>query len=253
MFILRRLLILSTAILLFVQFELVKWSNGLLWPAAVIFLLYLFFACFTVCGGKFNKVFWYFLILPVCFAAVSFTFVLFLVNDAAFHAAAVLCAGVLYLLLRQYFVYFFLPLRYQAYSLENLNFYISLIASFFLFSGGFASVMLLQLNLALVVLAMTPIFIALLCQFFWIHKVNLQKGLIFVLPICLVALEIFVALAYLPTGYYVDAFVMVAMVYVMLGLSRLLVQNIFERRRIWSYLIVGFFSMLLVLLTAKWG
>jgi hypothetical protein len=253
MFILRRLVILSTAILLFLQFELVNWQNGLLWPAAVIFLLYLFFACFTVCGGKCNKVFWYFLILPVCFAAVAFAFVLFLVNDIAFHATAVLCAGVLYLLLRQYFVYFFLPLRYQAYSLENLNFYITLVTSFFLFSSGFASVMLLQLNLALVALIIAPIFVAVLCQFFWIHKVNLQKGLIFVLPICLVALEVFVALAYLPTSYYVDAFVMVAVVYVMLGLSRLSVQNIFERKRIWSYLAVGFFSVLLVLLTAKWG
>jgi len=232
---------------------LAKFGNAFLIPGAVIFLAYLVFACFVVCNGRFSKVFGHFLILPSFFSLIAFSFSLFLIDETAFSLVAVFSAMVLYLVLRQYFVYFYLPLRYQAYSLESLDFYITLLAAFFLFSSGFASVILLQLNLAFVALVILPIFALLLYQFFWIHKINIRKSWLYLLPMCLIALELFVSLAYLPTGYYVGAFVLAAMVYVMLGLSRLSVQGLLDKKKVWSFLFIGAICVIAVLATAKWG
>lgn len=253
MFILRRLIILAAPVLFVTWIALVKFGNLFLLPGAVVFLVYLIFACFVVCNGRLTKAFAHFLILPVVFSLVAFSFVLFMVTETAFYLVAVFCAMILYLMLRQYFVYFFLPLRYQAYSLESLNFYIILLTAFFLFSSGFAGVILLQLSLVVMSLIVAPIFALLVYQFFWIHKINIQKSWLYLLPICLIVLELFVSLAYLPTGYYVDAFVLAAFVYIMLGLSRLYVQGLLDKKKTWSFLLVGAIGVMAVLLTAKWG
>jgi len=187
------------------------------------------------------------------FSLIAFSFALFLVNETAFYLMTVFSAVALYLVLRQYFVYFYLPLRYQAYSLESLDFYITLLAAFCLFSSGFASVILLQLNLALVALVILPILALLLYQFFWIHKINIRKSWLYLLPMCLIVLELFVSLAYLPTSYYVDAFVLAVMVYVMLGLSRLSVQGLLDKKKVWSFLLIGAICVIAILATAKWG
>jgi len=253
MFIIRRLIILVAPILFFVWLALVRFGELFLIPGAAVFLAYLVFACFVVCGGRLSKVFAHFLILPIGFSLAVFFFVLFVINELAFYVAAVFGAMALYLVLRQYFVYFFLPLRYQAYSLESLNFYITLLSAFFLFSSGFAGVILLQLNLAIMALIILPIFALLLYQFFWIHKINIQKSWLYLLPICLIIIELFVVLAYLPTSYYVGAFVLAIMAYVMLGLSRLYVQGLLDKKKIWSFLTVGSVVVVAVLATAKWG
>ena len=219
----------------------------------ILFLLYLVFAVWSIGRGKFSKIFFQFLILPILFSIASFVFVLFLVNAYAFHFFVVISGLIIYFLLNQYFIYVNFPYKYQPYSLESLSFYIDLILFYFVLSASFAARLLLKINPFLLIAIIVPIFALALYNFFWIHKVNFKKSWLYILIIILTLVELWIAVVYLPTSYYVDAFVLIVASYVMLGISRGFIQKNLSRKRVISYLSVASLLILIILLTAKWS
>jgi len=150
-------------------------------------------------------------------------------------------------------LYFNFPVKYQPYSLESLTFYTSLLTFFFLFSSGFAALVLIKLNLVVLLLITAPLAGLIIYQFFWIHKVDFSKSWLFVLIILLVILELIVAVSYLPTSYYVNAFILVACCYLMLGLSKIFVTSLLTKKKVASYLIVASILLIMIVGTAKWN
>jgi len=252
MFVLRRVLIWFLLIFWVLGLELVKLNHSHFWWVISFFLLFTVFTVFMVCKLKFNKAVAHFLILPVALCLSSFIFLLFLVNLYAFHGLVILTGLGLYFLLKQYFLYFNFPYKYQPYSLESLTFYISLMSFYFLFSSGFASLTLLKFNIFLVLFIIIPIVGLVIYQFFWVHKINWSKSWLFIVFLCLITAQLFIALSYLPTSYYVNAFILVLTSYLMLGMSKASIQNVLDKKKIVSYLTVGSVLFLLVLGTAQW-
>lgn len=253
MFILRRLILWLVPVLWFVGLELIKYSTIFFWPVSVIILIYLMFACFVICKGRFNKAFWHFLIMPIFFSASGFVLLLFSVSPIFFHLLALGVGLALYLLLKQYFTFFYLPFKYQPYSLESLTFYISLILFYFLFSGFFASLTLLKFNVILALIIALPIVGLVLYQFFWVHKIIWPTSSLFVIVMALIILESALVVSYLPIGYYVSAFVITTLSYVMLGIGRAYLQNVLDKKIVAGYLSVAGIMVLLVLISARWS
>lgn len=253
MFLFRRLIIWLVPVVWIVGLQLVKMNYKLWWLVAAIILLQLFFTVFFISKFKFNKTFAHFVILPLLFAGSSGSFMIFIVNGWFYHLMVVLTGLGLYFLLRQYYFYFYLPNKYQPYSLESLSLYESLVAAFFVFSAAFGSFILLQMNF-IIILAVIAVVVGLLTyQFFWIHKISWAKNWVFVAVIVLLIVQLLVAVSYLPTGYYVNAFVLVLFYYLMLGFSKHYLAQSLEKKRIWTYLAVGCICLLVVLLSAQWG
>jgi hypothetical protein len=253
MFVIRRLIILSVPALWLLGLELVKKNNAFLFPAAIFFLVFLFFAVLIVCRGRIDKAFWHFLILPILFSAASFFFFLFLTSEIIFHSLVVLTGLALYLILHQYFIYSSFPAKYQPYTLEGLTFYGSLFLLFFVYSSVFAGLILIQWNIFLLAGLMLPVLAAAAYLFFWIHKINLEKSWLFLLIILLIQLELFIAVSYLPTGYYVDAFILTIANYLMFSFSKASLQGSLNMRQIIVQTSIAGALLLSVLLTAPWG
>lgn len=252
MYLLRRIVLLLVPALWLLGLELIKKNYDWLTAVAVVFFAYLVFAVWVICKSKFDKVFFHFLILPIFFSAAGMVFLLFSTQDFTYHAVAVLGAAALYLLLRQYLIYFNFPFKYQPYSLESLTFYISLLLVYFLFSSGFAGMTLLKLNFGFLLLVIVPI-LGLVCyQFFWIHKINFDKSWLLGLIILIIEVELLLAVSYLPTSYYVNAFILTVGSYLMLGLGKLFLLGALNKKNLTGYLFVGAISLIIILLTAQW-
>ena len=253
MFVFRSLIILFVPVLWLMTVGLINRNDFFLLPATSVFLLFLFFAIYVACKNKFSKAFWHFLILPIVFSLASIASLLFITDQWAFRLIALISALILYFLVRQYYLYFNFPFKYQPYSLESLTFYSSLLALYFIFSSGFASVILLNLSAWLIMLVIWPIIGLTVFQFFWIHKINIHKSWLLLSVVLLIVAELFLAVTYLPTNYYVNAFILTASMYVMLGLGRLMSQGRLKKKKILSYIIVAASLALIVLATAKWS
>jgi hypothetical protein len=65
--------------------------------------------------------------------------------------------------------------------------------------------------------------------------------------------ELFVAISYLPTGYYVNSFILTISYYLMLGFSKHFLANTLTKRRVAIYVSLAVVSVLAVLLTAQWS
>lgn len=248
--------------------RLILWFSPAIWIAGMelvnqnptwglliggILLLYLIFAVWYLEKCQINKSFFHFLILPVFFGLTSFVFCSFLVTQFSFYSVVIISAAFLYLLFRQYYFYFNYPFKYQPYSLESLSLYMCLVTGFFLFSGCFGGLILIQLNIFLLAAILAVITGLITYQFFWIHKFELGKSRLFIGCIALILVELFVVVGYLPTGYYVNSFILTAAYYLMLGFSKHFLTNTLTTRRVATYVIIAIVSVVVVLLTAQWS
>ncbi len=218
----------------------------------MFFLLYLLAVIFIIHKGQLSKRFLNFLILPVCLSFSATVFLLFMVKMVFFHMFVVIIALVLYLLLFQYYLYFNFPHKYQPYTLESLSFYVVLLTFFFSVSSAFASLILLKLGVFLALSFLLPVTVLILYEFFWVHKISWKRNWPFVVILSLLSGQFFLAVSYLPTGYYVNSFLLTVCLYMMLGISRLFLQKTFEKNKILKYLTVGGFMLAAIMLTANW-
>ena len=253
MYLLRKIILWLIPITWIFGLELMKEYQQWWWLIILLILLQQIITIFFVCKFKFNKNLVHFLILPLLFSLSSWLFLIFIVEAMFFHVVVVLSSLVLYFLIHQYYLYFYIPFRYQPYSLESMSLYISLLSAFFLFSAGFGGLILLQLNVWLLSLVLFLSMSLITYQYFWINKFDVSKNWLFVLIVVLSLVEIFVAVSFLPTGYYVNGFILTIPFYVMLGLSKHYLTETFNKKRIFSFLLVGGLCLLAVLISAQWG
>lgn len=253
MFIIRRLIVLCVPAFWVAGLELVKRDSAFLTPVAIFFLGYLFFTVLIICRGRLDAAFWHFLILPIVFAGSSFFFFLFLTSELNFHLLVFLTGGALYLMLHQYFIYANFPSKYQPYSLENLTFYISIFSIFFIFSCAFASLILIQWSIFYLIGVILVLMAIIIYKFFWVHKISVAQAGLFIIMILLAQAELFVAVSYLPTSYYVDALILTIASYLMLGLSKNAILGSINKKQTIIHLLIAGILLFAVLATAKWG
>jgi len=252
MFVLKKISIILLPIVWFVCFELVK-SNFLNWwqYLGVIFVYQIFVLLFLH-KFKLNNTFFHFLIVPIVFSVGCFFALTLTVNDYFFHVLVIASCLLQYALFRQYYLYLYFQQKYQPYSLESLYLYMLIFASFFIFSGAFGSIVLLQLNLWLVLLIQMILIMPLLYVFFWINKVEISKSWLFIFVIGFLTLQLFMVVSYLPSGFYLNAFLLTVAIYIMIGLSKKFLKNELNKKVVISYLIVGGISLITALITARW-
>ncbi len=253
MYLLRKIILWLVPLTWVIGFEIMKQEQQWWWLVVLVLVVQQIITMFFVCKQKINRNFFHFLILPTMFSLSSWVFSIFIVEPMIFHIVVVLSALLLYALIHQYYLYFYIPFKYQPYSLESMSLYISLIAAFFLFAAGFGGLILLQLNVWLLALVLVVTMGLIAYQYFWINKFNVQKNWLFVVIIVLVLAELFVAVSYLPTGYYVNSFILTVSLYLMLGFSKHYLSETLNRKRVLTFFVVSGLCLLAVLISARWG
>jgi hypothetical protein len=252
MFVVHRLLISTILLTWIVGLELIKKTPMLWWAVLIGLILQIGLLVWFVNKKKIDRNLFHFLILPVGFAVCSYAFCLFLVNVSVFHVMVVLSAIVLYLLIKQYYIYSFFPLKYQPYSLESLSWYFSLVTYFFLFASAFGSYIVLKFNFQILSVVVVILLALLIYYYFWINKISFNKSKLFISIIVLIALELFTVVSFLPTGYYVNSFIITIALYLTLSLSKLFLVGGITRKKVMHHVIVVCVMLLAVLFTARW-
>lgn len=248
-----RLLPLLIPLLIYVLDEIYFFYPKLIYVAAVLINLLIFFAVWQFCrASQVDKQWWNYLILPAVMSTAIMAYSVFLSAKPVIQLLFVLNLMFLYFYLRHIYYYLLNPSLYEIFSIENISSYISWL-SFFLLSAtiyGLESFLNLPIfSLALIMLAATALIVY---QIIWANKIEFKRGLPYILISCLILVELCWSISFLPFNYNIAGLCLALCFYVVSGLVKNQLLDKLDATRVKMYLILGSVSLFLILFTARW-
>ena len=250
---LNRLLPLFIPLVIYTLDEMYFFYPKLIYAAAILINLLIFFAVWQFCAvSQVDKQWWNYLILPAVMSAAVVAYSVFLSSKLIIQLLFVSNLVFLYFYSRHIYYYLLNPSAYEVFSIENISSYINWL-SFFLISAtiyGLQSFLNLPIfRLALILLAATALIVY---QIIWVNKIELEKGLPYILISCLILVELCWAISFLPFNYNISGLSLAICFYVVIGLIKNNLLDKLDVKKVRMYLIIGSASLFLILFTAKW-
>ena len=195
---------------------------------------------------------WFYLLTPIAFAVSGVLFILFIESAATKHLLALAISIFFGIFLENIYTYIYRHEKYQINSLENISNYLNLTSVFFLNSGLFGFFIFLNLPLwQLSLISLAASFI-LTFQIIWINKIRPEVAWLHIIVVCLVLFEIFWAVSFLPTAFYVNGLILTIAFYFSNNIMRLHLTKRLSRMLLKRYTLLCGTLMIILLLTAKW-
>lgn len=195
---------------------------------------------------------WLYLVTPISFLLSGMLFMLFLEQNWLKHALNLAIAILIAVFLENIFVYIYQHEKYQVHSLENISNYLNL-ASMFLFNSSlFGFFIFLNTPFWLISFISFIIFLLLSVQTIWVNKIKIKLAWLHILIICLILFEVFWAVSFLPTAFYVNGLIVATIFYLTNNLMRLRLLNALNKTVIQRYFILCGSIIILILATAQW-
>ncbi len=215
-------------------------------------LLLLALTIWELANRQRQKNFWYFLSSPALFLVSLFLNLLFIEQSAIRWLIGLAGAVFLAIILENLFVYFHQPHRYQPCALENIYNYFNLLALFLFFSGVYSLIIFLDLPVALLAVLIFAVVVIFGFQAGWLYQLAPAHSWFYWLTLALMMTELFAAVSFLPTSFYVNGAILASAYYFLSGLicSRLL--NRLERTIIKRYCLIALAALVIILGTARW-
>jgi len=252
--IINRLLPYFTALLVFIGLEILPTAPQKIYYIFGFFVLIIFLAVWRLIGfreiRKIGR--WNFLVTPILFI-LGGGLILVFVEDTIYRQ--ILFFGIPLLLgfyLEALFVYIYEHENYRQGVLENLFSVINLAAFYFLFSGIYGLKIFIGLPAWSEILIALPFIVLLVYENFWINKMVLARAKSFLAVNALLLFELFLAIEYLPSGFYVKGLILSAGFYLLTGLSLDYHNEKVEKWAIVRYSVIVAVSLAAVMLTAQW-
>lgn len=174
-------------------------------PALVCFALVLaLFARLLVWDVR-RTGFWVFLGMPLFILVSSLAFFLLLEHTGAKWMLGGVVTLSLSLFAENLFAFYHLPRAYQAYSLEYLSLMLAVGGLFFTTSATYLAQFFLEAPVWLMALVIAMITFATCVAVFWVSKMSWEAGRMYAGVGALLLTEVYVACAWLPTGYTTNA------------------------------------------------
>lgn len=250
---LNRLLPLLTPLAGYVLAEMYFFYPKLIYLAAGLINLLIFFAVWRFGAvSQVDKQWWNYLILPVFISTAVMAYSVFLSFKPAIQLLFILNLAFLYFYLRQIYYYLLNPSLYKAFSIENISSYAGWFSFFLLAAAIYGLESFLNLPiffLALIMLAATAL---ISYQIIWVNKIELKKGLPYVLISCLLVVELGWSISFLPFNYNISGLCLAICFYAISGLIKNQLLGKLDAARTRMYLTLGSISLFLILLTARW-
>jgi len=199
-----------------------------------------------------SKEFWMYVITPLFFILAIFGMISLLENMIIQQALIIIGALLYWLYLSNVAVYNFDFQNYHSSAIENVSSYMNLISLFCLSIVAYAAEALLNTSLAMMG-AMMVVFVALiLLQSIWAARIDSQKRFLYVLTMGIIMIESFWAVAYLPSNFYLQGFLLTIIYYGAWGLLKSNLLGIFSKRLLIRYLGLCGLAVIAVIITAQW-
>lgn len=241
-----------TAILL-IGTSLVQFFPTLLFPIAISLAVLLGLCTYFIIGAKlWSPTFWALFITPFWLLVSSIALLMILESTLIRWVIALIVPSLEGFYLRQLFLYFRFPEKYQAHALENLSSALNVIVAFFAFSSLYGLRLFLGLGWALLLPVCIGIVATTAYQSFWVQKISNREGLLWLIGIGLLLPEMFIVIGFLPTNNIVNGQVMAICVYLVFTISRLAIRHNSDKRLVIRHASLAFCLLLITLLTAQW-
>jgi len=189
---------------------------------------------------------------PLLLVLCSLFFLIFLENQWLHHLIVFAVSTILVIYLEDVFIYSFRPHKYQIYSLENISNYLSLITAFFFYSGLYSLSIFLKVETFILFFGLMAVTFVLFLQNISIYGIFLSQSWRHILVSILICAEVFWALGFLPSSFYVNGLILTSVFYITLNINRLYLIGEFKKRAVRRYLIIGLVVILLTFGTARW-
>jgi hypothetical protein len=250
----KRLIPIIAPIILFALLELFFLKPHYVYLISFFLLLLVITATWKIIGRGLatSSARWLYLITPVALLLGGLLFLLFLERAWAKHLLAFALSALTGIFWENIFIYIYQHEKYQINSLENISNYLNLTSMFLFNSSLFGFFIFLNLPLwqiSAVALAFTFI---LTFQTIWVNKIKPSSAWLPILVICLIVFEIFWAVSFLPTAFYVNGLLIATIFYLTNNLIRLHLLGTLNKKVVRRYLLLCGAVIVLVLGTAKW-
>lgn len=199
-----------------------------------------------------SKTFWMYIITPVFFILAIFGMVALLENTVIQQILILGGAMLYWLYLSNVAVYHFDFKNYHTSAIENISSYMNLISLFCLTIVAYAAEALLNTSLALMGIGMIIFIVLILLQSIWAAKIDSNKRFLYVIAMAIIMIESFWVVAFLPSNFYLQGFILTVIYYGAWGLLKSNLLGIFSKRLLIRYLGLCGLAVIAVIMTAQW-
>lgn len=252
--ILNRILPYLSILIIFFGFEIINVSPLWIYLIVLILLIWVLFTVSKLLGLKtiikLKQI--HFLILPLAFVLSAALLAIFVKTILLRHGLFAFTAIFTGLFLESLFVYVYGHEDYRAGSIEGISKIINLATCYFLFSGIYGLSTMVGLPLWQTAIMALAAAIIIGYEILWINKIPDKVKRLSLFVIILILIELFIAINLLPTGIYVDAFILTTLYYAIANIISDHYAGSLKRKVALWYLIISFLMLLLVLMTAQW-
>jgi hypothetical protein len=196
--------------------------------------------------------FWHLLGTPMLFLGSSYAFLFFLEQPYALILLGVVTVLLLTLFTEHIFSYIHLPTLYQPFSIEHLGQLTNILALFFLSSVGFGLRLFLQAPLWLLGVAFFLLSWFVVYGTLWASKVEPKRAKPYAIAGAILTTELFVAISFLPSGFYTNAAFIALTFYIFLGLTRANALHRLNKTITRRYLLIFILLASLIVFTSQW-
>ncbi|MBI2459652.1 MAG: hypothetical protein HYV53_03825 [Parcubacteria group bacterium] len=250
---LNRFLPLFIPLAIYALAEIYFFYPKLIYAVVILINLLIFFAVgrFSL-ASQVDREWWNYLILPAVMATAVIAYSVFLSSKFVIQLLLVLNSGFLYFYLRQIYYYLLNPSSYETFSLENISSYAGWFSFFLLSAAIYGLQSFLNLPIFFLALIMLAAAALIIYQIIWVNKIELKKGLPYLLVGCLILVELWWSISFLPFNYNISGLCLAICFYAVSGLIKNKLLDKLDAARVKMYLILGSVSLFLILFTAKW-
>lgn len=228
------------------------------WPKMVFvfglfFYLFIFFSIrqFIKKSSQKASLFNFFLFPFVSFALVI-AFSALLSNKILVHLVFLLESVLIYIYFKSIYYKLLNSEKYIKGHLENFSSYANFILFYFLSSVIYGYQVYLGINFSLLLFFFLFMSALIIYQVFWANNLYSKENIFFIFLIIFCLLEMSWVISFMSLSSYILGFLLSVCYYIIIGLSRFFLLDKINKKIIKSYLILGFSSIIIVLLTARW-
>lgn len=199
-----------------------------------------------------SEKFWRFAVTPFFFLSTGVLFFSFFEGDIIRRLLLVAFSVLIWIYFEVIRLWFHERPKYQVHSLENISTYLDLLTIFFAASGFYSLILFFGWNLWYFSLGFTAITALVTYQLIWTSGASLRSAWAYLITITVVVSELFVVTSYLPSSVYVNGLIVTLGFYLTAGLARNWLIDVKEKSILKRYLAISIFSLIIILITAKW-
>jgi hypothetical protein len=224
------------------------------WLIPVFFIVFVL-SFWQINGRHLNKKFWNIFISPASFISSAVLFFIFLVPQTVGlrHLYIFLVGGLLFFFLHNLNELYTRPDIYRRFTLENLSSHFNLLSVFLFFSSFYTFMFFPPIAFWLTEILVIAIGGILMYQNFWANKIIDPKKRFFIMIIALILAELYLVLAFLPTGFYVNGIILTVVYYILSEISRVYLLGELTTKIIMQRVFIACFVLILIFITTRWS